>query len=136
MDLAEIDQALTNADVAFDFIGFDACLMANTETALMLAEHADYLIASEETEPGIGWYYTDWLSALSKNTSMSTVQLGKNIADSFVSRCQQQTPGQGATLSVIDLAEVLLKIIGMYFLIDSFNCSVGTSLTRFLIISL
>ena len=110
MDLAEIDEALTNADVAFDFIGFDACLMANTETALMLAEHADYLIASEETEPGIGWYYTDWLTALSKNTSMSTVQLGKNIADSFVNRCQQQTPGQGATLSVIDLAEVSATI--------------------------
>lgn len=106
MDLAEIDSALTDAGVAFDMIGFDACLMANTETALMLAEHGDYLVASEESEPGIGWYYTDWLNALSKNTSMPTVQIGKNIADSFVSRCAQQTPGQGATLSVIDLAEL------------------------------
>lgn len=106
MGLAKIDKALTEAGVEFDFIGFDACLMANTETALMLAEHADYLIASEESEPGIGWYYTDWLNALSRNTSIPTLELGKVIADSFVSRCRRDTPQQNATLSVIDLAEV------------------------------
>jgi hypothetical protein len=54
MDLAEIDEALTDGGVRFDFVGFDACLMATTETALMLGKHADYLIASEETEPGSG----------------------------------------------------------------------------------
>lgn len=106
MTLDKIDQALTDADVKFDFVGFDACLMANTETALMLAEHADYLIASEESEPGIGWYYTDWLNALSKNTSMPTIEIGKAIADSFVTECKTKTPKQPATLSVIDLAEI------------------------------
>ena len=106
MDLAKIDRALTSADVDFDFIGFDACLMANTETALMLTEHADYLIASEESEPGIGWYYTDWLTSLSNNTSMATLDIGKNIADSFVRKCNSDVPSQAATLSVIDLAEM------------------------------
>ncbi|MBR0137648.1 MAG: hypothetical protein IJM15_04495 [Erysipelotrichaceae bacterium] len=106
MSLAGIDDALTEADVKFDFVGFDACLMANTETALMLTEHADYLVASEESEPGIGWYYTDWLTALGKNTSMSTIEIGKTIADTFVSTCKTETPRQAATLSVVDLAEV------------------------------
>ena len=106
MSLAKLDSALTAAGVEFDFIGFDACLMATTETALMLAEHADYLIGSEESEPGIGWYYTNWLSKLSNNVSMPTVEIGKNIADDFVSTCASQTPNQIATLSVIDLAEV------------------------------
>lgn len=110
MDLAEIDKALTNGGVKFDFVGFDACLMATTETALMLSEHADYLIASEETEPGIGWYYTDWLTKLSKNTSMSTVEIGKNIIDDFVDTCARKTPGQATTLSIIDLAEAELTI--------------------------
>lgn len=105
MDLAEINQALTDGGVKFDFVGFDACLMATTETALMLTEHADYLIASEETEPGIGWYYTDWLSKLSANTSMSTVSLGKEIIDDFVDTCAQKCPGQFTTLSIVDLAE-------------------------------
>ena len=106
MTLDLIDEALTNAGVKFDFIGFDACLMANTETALMLSEHADYLIASEESEPGIGWYYTDWLNSLSDNTSLSTVQIGKLIADSFVENCASSVPSQSATLSVVDLAEL------------------------------
>ena len=105
MDLAEINQALTDGGVKFDFVGFDACLMATTETALMLTDHADYLIASEETEPGIGWYYTDWLSKLSANTSMPTVSLGKEIIDDFVDTCAQKCPGQSTTLSIVDLAE-------------------------------
>ena len=105
MDLAEIDEALTDAGVKFDFVGFDACLMATTETALMLSDHADYLIASEETEPGIGWYYTDWLTKLSDNTSMSTVELGREIIDDFVDTCARQCRGQSTTLSIVDLAE-------------------------------
>ena len=105
MDLAEIDKALTDAGVKFDFVGFDACLMATAETALMLNDHADYMIASEETEPGIGWYYTNWLTKLGKNTSMPTVEIGKNIIDDFVDTCAKKCRGQKTTLSIIDLAE-------------------------------
>ena len=106
MDLNGIDRALKNAGATFDFIGFDACLMATVENALMLTPYADYLIASEETEPGVGWYYTNWLTALSADTSMPTVQIGRNIADDFVSVCAQKCAGQKTTLSVIDLAEL------------------------------
>lgn len=105
MDLSGINKALKNAGVKFDFIGFDACLMATAENALMLNEHADYLIASEETEPGIGWYYTNWLRSLGKNTSMPTLDIGKNIVDDFVVECSKKCKGQKTTLSVIDLAE-------------------------------
>lgn len=105
MDLAEIDSALKSVGVKFDFIGFDACLMATAETALMLNDHADYLIASEETEPGIGWFYTNWLTKLGKNTSMPTLEIGKNIVDDFVNACNSKCRGQQTTLSVIDLAE-------------------------------
>ncbi len=105
MDLAEISKALKNGGVKFDFVGFDACLMATAETALMLNDYADYLIASEETEPGIGWYYTDWLTKLGSDTSMPTVEIGRNIVDDFVSACAVKCRGQKTTLSVIDLAE-------------------------------
>ena len=105
MNLAEIDKALTDGGVKFDFVGFDACLMATAETALMLTEHADYMIASEETEPGIGWYYTNWLTDLSKNTSISTLELGKRIIDDFVNTCASKCAGQATTLSIVDLAE-------------------------------
>ncbi len=106
MSLAGIDKALTAGGVKFDFVGFDACLMATTENALMLTKHADYMIASEETEPGIGWYYTNWLTKLSENTSMPTIEIGKNIIDDFIDTCNKQCKGQSTTLSVVDLAEV------------------------------
>ncbi|MBQ9140686.1 MAG: peptidase C11 [Lachnospiraceae bacterium] len=110
MNLAEINQALKKTGVSFDFVGFDACLMATLETALMLTPYADYLIASEETEPGVGWYYTDWLTKLGKNTSMPTVEIGKNIVDDFVDTCATQCRGQKTTLSVVDLAELEMTV--------------------------
>lgn len=106
MSLSGINKALKDSGMTFDFIGFDACLMATLETALMTANYADYLIASEETEPGIGWYYTDWLNSLSQDTSQATLDTGKNIVDSFVGKCNERCQGQKTTLSVIDLAEI------------------------------
>ena len=110
MSLAGIDQAVEDAGVKFDFIGFDACLMATLENALMLSNNADYMIASEETEPGTGWYYKNWLTALSKNTSMPTIEFGRMIADDFMLASQQARQGDKVTLSVTDLAELSAKV--------------------------
>ena len=106
MTLSGIKQALEKGGVKFDFIGFDACLMGTLENGLMLADHADYLIASEETEPGTGWYYTTWLTKLSANSSTPTTEIGRQIVDDFITACAQGAPGQAATLSVVDLAEL------------------------------
>ncbi|MEX1307256.1 MAG: clostripain-related cysteine peptidase, partial [Eubacteriales bacterium] len=105
MTLDEIHSALTKANVDFDLIGFDACLMATYETAVMLEQHADYMIASEETEPGIGWYYTGWVNALSDNTSISTAKLGQILIDDFTEKCYENSAREQTTLSIIDLAE-------------------------------
>ena len=106
MTLGDIKKALDAGGIKYDVIGFDACLMATVENALMLSDYADYMIASEETEPGIGWYYTDWLTKLSRNTSMPTTELGKTLIDSFITACNSRCPGQQTTLSLVDLAEL------------------------------
>ena len=106
MTLAGINTALKNGGVKFDFIGFDTCLMATVENGIMLSQYADYMIASEETEPGVGWYYTNWLTKLGANSSLPTLQVGKMIVDDFVEVCNQKCRGQGTTLSVVDLAEL------------------------------
>ena len=106
MDLAEIQSAIRSSGLKFDFIGFDACLMATAENALALADYADYLIASEETEPGLGWYYTNWLTSLSQNTSTPTLDLAKELIDDFVDVSAKKCPGQSTTLSLVDLAEL------------------------------
>ncbi|MBQ3798373.1 MAG: peptidase C11 [Butyrivibrio sp.] len=106
MSLAGINKALKDGGVTFDIVGFDTCLMATVENALVVSNYSDYLVASEETEPGVGWYYTDWLTALGKDTSMAATEIGKNIIDSFTYACAQTCPGQKTTLSLIDLAEL------------------------------
>ncbi len=106
MTPAQIDKALEAGGITFDFVGFDACLMATAETGLMLSDYADYMIASEEVEPGIGWYYTNWLTQLSRNPSMDTLSIGKTIVDDFTAACARNCNGQQTTLSVVDLAEL------------------------------
>jgi hypothetical protein len=106
MTLDEISSALKNGGCAFDLVGFDACLMATLETAMVLEPYADYMIASEEVEPGIGWYYTGWLTALSENTSIPTIDLGKVLIDDYVMEVKAKTPQSQATLSLLDLAEL------------------------------
>lgn len=106
MTLSKINGALKKAGCKFDFIGFDACLMATLETALVCESYADYLIGSEETEPGTGWYYTKWLTKLSENTSIPTVELASYIIDDFVASCCSSTPSAKVTLSVTDLSEL------------------------------
>lgn len=106
MNLSKIKSAIAATNIKYDFIGFDACLMATTENALALSDYADYLIASEETEPGTGWYYTNWLTDLSNNTAISTLDLGKRIVDDFIDESNRSARGQSTTLSLVDLAEL------------------------------
>ena len=106
MTLPEIKAALQKGGCVFDWIGFDACLMATLETAMVCNDYADYMIASEESEPGTGWYYTDWLTQLSKNTSVSTESIGKTIVDTFVTASQRAQANAQVTLSVVDLAKM------------------------------
>lgn len=106
MGLTKINRALTEANVKFDWIGFDACLMSTLETAQVCGNFADYLIASEEVEPGTGWYYTDWLNELSANTSVPTLELSRGLIDDYVKACRASSYSAQVTLAVTDLAEL------------------------------
>lgn len=106
MQINEIDSALSRSGVSFDFIGFDACLMATVETAYMINNHADYMIASEETEPGAGWFYTNWLNAICEDPSVPTEDIGKIIVDDFIQESTSYDASELCTLSIIDLTEM------------------------------
>jgi len=108
--LKEIDAALYSVydemTCPFEFIGFDACLMSTVETAAVLASHARYMVASEETEPGYGWDYTAIGNYMAADPNGSGADLGKVICDSFYESCRNVDSEDGATLSVIDLSKV------------------------------
>ena len=65
-------------------IGMDACLMGHLEVYTMLAHHARYAVASQETEPALGWAYASFLGALKANPAMDGAELGRLIVDSYI----------------------------------------------------
>ncbi|MBN1399624.1 MAG: hypothetical protein JXA74_02235, partial [Anaerolineae bacterium] len=73
----------------FELIGLDACLMGQLEVYNMLANHARYAVASEETEPALGWAYAGFLSTLVANPSMSGAELSALIVDSYIREDQR-----------------------------------------------
>ena len=117
MDIGEIGKALKNGGVKFDLVGFDACLMGTLETAIAVEPYADYMLASEESEPGTGWYYTRWLQMLDNNTSTNTLAIGKQIIDDYTKASASMGYQVATTLSLVDLAELngtVLKYLGSF----------------------
>ena len=105
LTLEEMKKALKNIDGKLEFIGFDACLMSNFEVAYAIKDKANYLIASEELEPGSGWNYKKLLNQLSKNTNQDTIELGKVLVDNYIDS-NDSFFGADATLSIIDLNKI------------------------------
>ena len=90
-----------------DLFGCDACMMATYEMAAMLSYYdIDYFVASEELEPGLGWNYTSWLNAVSKDPGMTTEALCGRIIDSYMEAGLEAAPEDYLTMSAIDLREM------------------------------
>ncbi len=87
-----------------EFLGFDSCMMATVEMAVIASNYAKYLIASEETEPDQGWDYS-FLAELNNNPKMDGVDFGKTITDYFI-KFYGEDPIEDLTLSVTDLSKV------------------------------
>ena len=106
LSLQEISEALSGYEKAFEFIGFDACLMATLETAQTVMPFARYMVASEELEPGSGWDYTEIGKFLKANPQADGANLGRVIADSFLASNIRSDDEAITTLSVIDLSRL------------------------------
>ena len=93
LTLSEISSALESVGLQkkLAFVGFDACLMANYETARILAPYAEKMIASEELEPSGGWDWKKTLENLSDPTEIAKGYAEKNADTDYY------------TVSVIDL---------------------------------
>ena len=89
MTMDKIDEVLAKivADTGigqFDLVGFDACLMAQVESISAVAPYAKYTVASEETEPALGWAYASFLQSLADDPSMDGAELAQAIVDSYI----------------------------------------------------
>ena len=88
LSLTELDAAFASAGEImtdqFEYIGFDACLMANYETAYIASKYARNMIASEELEPSGGWDYE------SVTTRFADEAYYENVLQAYQKKCEAQ----------------------------------------------
>lgn len=85
----EIDQALAtilqkSKVRQLELLGFDACLMSEMEVLAGMAPYARYAVASQETEPALGWAYSKFLAALAAKPTQSGAELATAIVKSYI----------------------------------------------------
>lgn len=101
-----LEEAYKVTGVKFDLIGFDACLMATLETANILAPYSNFMVASEEVEPGHGWDYKSITRAIAEDPKIPGLNLGKTIAQSYEKHAFYHFTQRDITLSVISLNQI------------------------------
>ena len=109
MHLDELRQALEKSDAQLELVLIDACLMANIETAWILEDFANWMVASEEVVPGKGTATGDWLQQLYNHPECDGKQLGRWICDTTqLKYAKEDDPTflNMLTWSVIDLSKV------------------------------
>jgi PKD repeat protein len=73
-----------NGGERFDLLAFDQCFMGHVETAFELAGTGDYLVASADEEPDVGWDYSPILEALVETPKIGTDELAALISREYV----------------------------------------------------
>lgn len=115
-DLSTLIPAIAKkAGQPIDVVGFDACLMAHAEIAYQVKGFANYLVASEELEPGAGWDYNGWLKNVNRSTNPAQMgtALVQSYGASYASGGSQNPSGrsQDITLSNVDINALTGKLV-------------------------
>ena len=111
MTLPDIRKAMEDAKDKtgrkIDIVGFDACLMGQSEVAYELKDVANYMVASEESEGAGGWPYHNILAKdVLNNFStalMMKVELGPAEVAKFIVRASAMDKENIPTISAVDL---------------------------------
>ncbi len=90
-----------------DVIAMDACLMAMVEVAYQMNDLADVFVGSEQTIPGNGYPYSQFLRPLSLNPAKTTpLILAQNMVASYKNFYTTQELTTDFTLSAIDIKSI------------------------------
>ncbi len=86
LDMPEIEDAFRRAGVGpknkIAVLGFDACLMNMVEIAHHFKDQVQFIVGSQQTEPGDGWPYDEILKLA--NQGPSTSDLAKKIVKAYI----------------------------------------------------
>jgi len=94
--MASILAALGHIDV----YASDACLMQMAEVGYEIKDYVDYIAGSQENEPGEGYQYADFLTAVNAS-DFSSRAVAKAAVDTYIN---QYSVSDGVTHSYIDVA--------------------------------
>jgi subtilisin-like proprotein convertase family protein len=117
LDMPGLQKALSGLSQKVDIVSADACLMATVEVAdTAKAANVDWLVGSEEVEPGEGWNYNDFLTRVDKlfagKSDVSSADVAHAIVDSY-----NAGGGENATMSATDTS----KLAALNGQIDAFS---------------
>lgn len=90
---------------SLDILGMDACLMSNLEVAYQAAPYVDYIVSSEETEPGEGWPYNLILDQIVKKPDTKAGDLSGKIVKTYITSYKQMSQSD-VTQSALNLSKV------------------------------
>ena len=99
-----------------NWVGFDACLMSAAEVAMVISPYAEYMVGSEESEPGYGWSY-NFLKGLEMDADAT--QTCQRVIDDFFAFYEEigYPYLSNLTLSCIDLTKYknFVDTVDQYF---------------------
>ncbi|MCE1247857.1 MAG: clostripain-related cysteine peptidase [Firmicutes bacterium] len=102
-----LEKAKDNTGVKLDIIGYDACLMGQSEVAYELKDVANYMVASPDSEGAEGWPYNNMLDKnILKNLNMALMakfSLDPPALAKFIVRAASQDQNNLPTMSAIEL---------------------------------
>jgi len=106
LTMAKLLEALNNVGQKIDIVAFDACLMGMVEVAYTLSQLTfppDYMVGSEEVEPGDGWPYDTILNELKTDPLMNSLGLATLIPEKYA---ESYGPDDAVTQSAIDINKI------------------------------
>ena len=91
-----------------DVLGFDCCLMSNSENLDQIGQAAKFVVGSEETEGGPGWAYNQVMSSDTLRNLQKTERSGELTPEAFAKRIVTSAHGHDndlPTMSAFDTSK-------------------------------
>jgi len=110
-----------------DLVGMDACLMSMAEVAYQIRDSTQFLVGSEQTEPGDGWPYQRVLAALAARPTMTSAELAQTVVKEYLA---SYGTNAGVTQSATDLARCAALATAIGALASALKAGVAKPATR------
>ncbi|MBC8102434.1 MAG: hypothetical protein H7Z41_07580 [Cytophagales bacterium] len=105
IDTIQIPGAI-NIDRKWDIVAFDSSLMQMAEVAYEIRNQASFIVGSEESPPGDGYYYDRLMANLTGNPNQTTRAFASFIAQDTLAAYTANTGITNITHSALDAAQV------------------------------